>query len=127
MSNNLSGFQGRYVVLQQQFCTDLPVRLGQILNTGHNWLTASPPPASGGEFLILVHNLAGSAGSFGFPEISSLCQQIENAIRENSPASRQSIRNLLHRLQESNPLPATASDGSAPSAAKEQVCGCDSE
>ncbi len=99
MNNNLSAFQKRYVVLQQQFCNNLPIRLGQILSAGHNWLTAETPPASGGEFLISVHSLAGSAGSFGFPKISTLCQQIEEAIRENDPASRQAIYSLLDQLQ----------------------------
>ncbi|NOZ37604.1 MAG: Hpt domain-containing protein [Gammaproteobacteria bacterium] len=99
MNNDLSGFQGRYAVLQQQFCNDLPIRLGQIISTGQHWLSAETAPASGGEFLILVHSLAGSAGSFDFPEISAICQQIENAIRENNPASKQTIQHLLNQLQ----------------------------
>ncbi len=99
MSNDLSDFQNRYRVLQQQFCTDLPARLEHILAAGHNWLAAETQATPNGEFLISVHKLAGSAGSFGFPEISTLCQQIEDAIRENDPTSRQAIHGLLDQLQ----------------------------
>ena len=99
MSKDLSDFQSRYCVLQQQFCTDLPTRLEYILSTGHNWLATETEAMPDGEFLISTHKLAGSAGSFGFPEISALCQQIEDAIRENNSASRQAIRGLLDQLQ----------------------------
>lgn len=99
MTDDLSDFQNRYRALQQQFCTDLPARLEHILATGHNWLAAKAPVTPGGEFLISVHNLAGSAGSFGFPEIGTLCRQIEDAIRENDPAARKAIPSLLDQLQ----------------------------
>jgi len=99
MTDDLSDFQNRYRALQQQFCTDLPARLEHILAAGHNWLGAEAPATPGGDFLISVHNLAGSAGSFGLPEISALCQKIEDAIRKNDPASRQAIRSLLDQLQ----------------------------
>jgi len=99
MPDDSINFQSRYRVLQQQFCADLPARLEHILAAGQNWLGAETEATPGGEFLISVHNLAGSAGSFGFPEISTLCQQIEDAIRENDPASRKAIHRLLDQLQ----------------------------
>ena len=100
MPDNSTDFQNRYHVLQQQFYADLPARLAHILTAGHHWLAAEiPPPVADSEFLVLVHNLAGSAGSFGFPAISALCQQIEDAMRKNDPTSRQAIRSLLDQLQ----------------------------
>ncbi len=99
MSDDLSGFQRRYTVLQQQFCIDLPDRLEHILSVGHHWLTTETAVTLDNEFLVSVHSLAGSAGSYGFPAISSLCQKIEEAIREHDPASRQAIHNLLNQLE----------------------------
>ncbi len=99
MDNNLSDFQNRYRVLQEQFCADLSARLEHILTTGHNWLATETQAMPDDEFLISAHKLAGSAGSFGFPEISTLCQQIEDAIRENNSASRQAIPGLLDQLR----------------------------
>ncbi len=99
MSNDSSDYQSRYDALQQIFCAGLPARLQHILSAGRTWLAAETRAASGGDFLIAVHKMAGSAGSFGFPEITILCQQIEVAIRENNPASRNTIHSLLEQLQ----------------------------
>ncbi len=99
MSNDLSDYQSRYDALQQTFCASLPARLQHILSAGHTWLAAETRAASGGDFLISVHRMTGSAGSFGFPEITILCRQIEAGIRENSPASRKTLHSLLDKLQ----------------------------
>ncbi len=99
MPDNSTNFQNRYRVLQEHFHSDLPARLQRILTAGSDWLAAEVPAVADDEFLISVHNLAGSAGSFGFAEISTLCQQLEDNIRDNKPASRAVIRNLLDQLQ----------------------------
>ncbi len=98
MPDDSTNFQSRYHVLQQQFCTDLPARLEHILAAGRNWLATETQATPGGDFLVSVHNLAGSAGSFGFPEITTLCQQIEDAIRKNDPTAREAIPSLLESL-----------------------------
>lgn len=99
MSDDLSAFQRRYTVLEQQFCIDLPDRLEHILSVGHHWLTTETAGTLDDEFLVPVHSLAGSAGSYGFPTISTLCQQIEEAIRNHDSASRQTIHTLLNQLR----------------------------
>ena len=99
MPNNNPDFQARYRVLQQQFCADLPARLEHILTAGNSWLASGTQAVSGDEFLTSVHSLAGSAGSFGFPEITRLCQRIEDALRENRPASKETVRTCLDQLQ----------------------------
>lgn len=99
MSNDSSDYQNRYNALQQIFRASLPARLRHILSTGRIWLAAETQSASGGDFLIAVHKMAGSAGSFGFSEITILCQQIETAIRENNPTSKKTIHSLLDQLQ----------------------------
>lgn len=99
MTDDSTDFQRRYHALQQQFCAELPARLRRIVSSGHDWLATETQAASGDNFQVLVHNLAGTAGSFGFPKITLLCQQIEEAIRKNDPASRKVIRSLLDQLR----------------------------
>ncbi len=99
MTDESSNIQSRYHALKQQFCAGLPARLEQIHTLGYNWLDTEPQQPADNEFLIAVHKLAGSAGSFDFPEISTLCQKMENAIRENDHASGNIIRTWLDQLQ----------------------------
>jgi len=90
--------QARLHALQQQFQAGLSARLQQITQAGENWLDA-PIKTAESDFQLLVHNLAGAAGSYGFTEITTLCQQIEDAIRDNTTASENIIRSRLEELQ----------------------------
>ena len=98
MTDESSDFQSRYHELKQQFRAGLPARLEHIHTLGYHWLDAESQAASGDDFQTLVHNLAGSAGSYGFPEITLLCQKIEVAILENDMASKKTIRTWLDQL-----------------------------
>ncbi len=99
MPNKLTESQHHYQALQQRFRARLPARLHDIVRLGEQWLAVETAATVDNEFQMLVHNLAGSAGSYGFPEIGGLCQQIEDAIRDNNTVSKKTIRAGLERLQ----------------------------
>ncbi len=98
MTDDHTNIENRIHALQHQFTAGLPARLRQIKEAGKNWLDAQTP-SSNSDFQVLVHNLAGAAGSYGFAEITALCQQIEDAILENNPASKKIIHARLEQLQ----------------------------
>jgi HPt (histidine-containing phosphotransfer) domain-containing protein len=51
----------------------------------------------------LIHQLAGSSGSYGFADMASLCADIEEQLlnrKDNSPASREAlVRPLLDEMR----------------------------
>ncbi len=97
MTDEFTDIQTKLHVLKQQFYTDLPARLEQITAAGHNWLNASTPTANS-DFQRLVHNLAGTAGSYGFHEVTTLCKKIEDALRTNDSNSEKSIQQWMNQL-----------------------------
>ncbi len=99
MSEEFTESQRRYRALQQQFRSSLPDRLREIIRLGENWLTTETSAVTNGDFQQRVHDLAGSAGSYGFPEITQLCKKIEEAIRDNQAVSKEIIHTWLNQLQ----------------------------
>ena len=98
MTEPPTDIQARLHALQKQFQAGLPARLQHIAEAGEHWLDAEMKTSSS-DFQLLVHNLAGAAGSYGFAEITALCQQLEDAIRDNNTASEKIIRHGLEKLQ----------------------------
>lgn len=52
---------------------------------------------------VLVHQMAGSSGSYGFTQISALCMQIEEQIlndHEITPSVNEQCRQLLELLDD---------------------------
>jgi len=98
MTEPPTDIQARLLELQQQFQTGLPARLQHIAEAGEHWLDTEIKTADS-DFPLLIHNLAGAAGSYGFTEITTLCQQLEDAIQDNHKDSRKIIRKGLEQLQ----------------------------
>jgi HPt (histidine-containing phosphotransfer) domain-containing protein len=46
------------------------------------------PGSSGEELLRIVHSIAGSAGTFGFPEVSEAAMALEADLQENAAKAR---------------------------------------
>ena len=99
MNDKLTETQRHYQALQQQFRSRLPARLLAIIHSGKDWLATENSTARNTHFQQRVHDLAGSAGSYGFPEITRLCQKIEVAIQDNQPTSKKAMHTWLDQLQ----------------------------
>lgn len=57
----------------------------------------------GDELSVTVHKLAGSAGSFGFPEISAIAADIDMSLRNGEPASPALLQDLIRALEDAFP------------------------
>ena len=51
------------------------------------------------ELITIIHRLSGSAGLFGYPEISALAGEVETSLAQNS-ADETSLANLLDALEQ---------------------------
>lgn len=99
MSEIPASFRQRYAALQQRFRDELPARLRHIMEAGEKWL-ADADADTAQVFRQAVHKLAGSAGNYGFAEITRLCQQIEADLQTLDAGARQRIRRHLQQLGE---------------------------
>jgi len=61
-------------------------------------LTASDP--AGADMRRLAHNLAGSAGTFGYPALGAAAAEIDDQMADGSPPDAASLDRLRQRLDE---------------------------
>jgi HPt (histidine-containing phosphotransfer) domain-containing protein len=52
------------------------------------------------ELVVIVHNLAGSAGSFGFPEISAIAGDLDARLRNGERSSPALLEGLIRALED---------------------------
>ena len=64
--------------LQESFAAELPARFTVLWQA---WNNGRPDPESG-EFYRLVHSLAGSAGTFGFPQLGERARDLELQLKQ---------------------------------------------
>jgi len=85
MPTNSPHIQDKFRQLQQQYAAKLPDKIAA-LDT--DWQAVNLNPADTTQYQTLIrdfHSLAGSGGSFGFPAVSILCREIEDALKATQP------------------------------------------
>ena len=96
--------QEKFRQLQQQYAVNLPEKIATL---ERDWQAVNQNPADTTLYHTLIrtfHTLAGSGGSYGFPAITTLCREIEDALKSTQPplttALRQEIDNKLAALKQ---------------------------
>lgn len=56
-------------------------------------------PPDDPEVGAIAHRLAGSGGSFGYPEISEAAAVVDDRARQGAPATRDDLRRLMRSLE----------------------------
>jgi len=103
MPNKSTDTQEKFRLLQQQYAAKLPEKIAALERA---WQAVNENPADTPEYQNLLrglHTLAGSGGSYGFAVITSLCREIEAALKSSPPplttALKQEIENKLTALK----------------------------
>jgi len=60
--------------LRREYAAEFPVRLADLRRTASEWLEGGDPEPP---LATLFHRLAGSAGAYGYTEVSALCRVAE--------------------------------------------------
>ena len=88
-----------YETLCRDYAESLPALRAQTLAAWHRLLESDWAPETFVDFHRLIHHLAGTGGSFGFPSISEASLELEQLLRdqETSPLP-EARRHLEGRL-----------------------------
>ncbi|OGI02814.1 MAG: hypothetical protein A2Y25_03215 [Candidatus Melainabacteria bacterium GWF2_37_15] len=78
-------FQEGYEILRKNFALKLKDKLAELISAEKNHK----------ELYQIVHNVSGSCGMFGFPEISEAAYKLE----ENLKASRTLLTDLINEME----------------------------
>lgn len=104
MPNNNPDIQEKLRQLRQQYAAKLPAKIAAL---EHDWQMVNQHPADNTHYQNLLrgfHTLAGSGGSYGFDAITTLCREIEDALRPVQPplpaALKQEIEIKLAALKQ---------------------------
>ena len=104
MPKHRHDMQEKFRQLQQQYAANLPEKIATV---ERDWQAVNQNPADTSLYQTLIrsfHTLAGSGGSFGFPAITSLCREIEDALNSRQPpltaALKLEIDNKLAALKQ---------------------------
>ena len=60
--------------LRRDYLSEMPARLEDLRHTARDWLAGGAPEPP---LATLFHRLAGSAGAYGFTDVSTLCRAAE--------------------------------------------------
>ena len=85
MPNNSPELQEKLRQLQQRYVAKLPQKIDALVQ---NWEKMNEHPSDAQLYQDLIrgfHTLAGSAGSYGFDTITTLCREIENTLKPTQP------------------------------------------
>jgi HPt (histidine-containing phosphotransfer) domain-containing protein len=85
MPNNTPDMQEKFRQLQQQYAANLPEKIAAL---ERDWQAVIQNQADTTQYQTLIrafHTLAGSGGSYGFPAITNLCREIEDALESAHP------------------------------------------
>ncbi len=87
-----------FLDLQREYVTELPERLGELRTDAAAFAAGDPEAAP--SLRTRFHRLAGSGGSYGFPEISALAREMEYWIAAGpAPADIGRLHQALARLE----------------------------
>jgi len=82
MENPTPAFQQQLNALRSAYAQQLPRKARHIQDAWHALDKARPDAEGLNTLLRLLHNLAGSGASYGFPAVSAAAREIENDLRE---------------------------------------------
>ena len=127
MENSPRAFHQQLKALRSAYALQLPDKIGQIQAAWHALDKASPAGENLEMLLRLLHNLAGSGASYGFPALSAAARDIDACLRPLAgngactPELEQRVSELMARLadveacQDSKPVIAPEGmDGNMP-------------
>ena len=99
MPNKSPDSQAKLRQLQQRYVATLPQKIDAL---EQNWEKIKKHPSDSQLYQDLIrgfHTLAGSAGSYGFDTITTLCREIESALSTKQPTlSTDLIRKVDQKL-----------------------------
>ena len=104
MSEPSTSFQAQLAAMSRQFASQLPGRIAEMRGLLDRLHGAGPDPADLETLHRMAHSLAGSAGSFGLPEVGAAARRMESALKpvalgEQPYTDRQvDIQDLFQRL-----------------------------
>jgi HPt (histidine-containing phosphotransfer) domain-containing protein len=78
--------------LRAEYLAEIPDRLAEMQATLDRWLAGQPP--DGPPLLTLFHRLAGSAGAYGFGDVTAICRSVEQWLAQNPPANEMNGRRI---------------------------------
>jgi HPt (histidine-containing phosphotransfer) domain-containing protein len=62
-------------------------------------LLRAPEAVPRADLKTLVHQMAGAAGAFGFPHLSTLAKQLDDQLSAGEPLSREPVEALIDELR----------------------------
>lgn len=105
-------------VLRLQYAKDLAQKIPELEGLWMQMADRGPTAVSLRECQFIAHSLAGSSGTFGFPEISEIAQALEAELERITPETsaraceaRKDIQNLIGRLMIAIDGPSTPGTG----------------
>lgn len=94
--------------LRAEYLAEIPDRLAEMDSALERWAAGVPP--EGPALLTLFHRLAGSAGAYGFGDVSSTCRGIERWLAGNpspDPDGRERVSAALASIRTAFARPPT--------------------
>lgn len=88
------------VRLRQEYLEGIPGRLEELSDAIAEWSTGQTPPIP---LATLFHRLSGSAGAYGFGEVSRICRETEQWLASDPdplPESAARLRNAVDRIEQ---------------------------
>ena len=82
--------------LRREYLASLPARLDELRSDVAGFRAGMPEAAP--SLRTRLHRLTGSAGSYGFGELSKAAREVEHWLAEHQPAESVSLDVLLDRL-----------------------------
>lgn len=85
--------------LRRRLLERLPGMLADIDTACRDTLAAPGDAARRERAVLASHSMAGTAGTYGFPEIGEVSRDLEKALRGAGPSPARDVETLLARLQ----------------------------
>ena len=88
------------VRLRQEYLDEIPSRLKELSDAIAAWSNGQTPPIP---LATLFHRLSGSAGAYGFSEVSRICRETEQWLASDPDPLRESaarLRNAVGRIEQ---------------------------
>ena len=78
--------------LRAEYLLEAPDRLAEMRSALDCWLAGKPP--DGPSLPMLFHRLAGSAGAYGFGDVTAICRGVEQWLAQNPPVTEAGVRRI---------------------------------
>lgn len=82
--------------LRAEYLEEVPERLHEMRRARARWLAGFPP--EGPPLLTLFHRLAGSAGAYGYGDVSAACREAEQWLATGPEPSEEAGRRLARAI-----------------------------